>query len=109
MITVAVFTSASALPDMRTIDANDLQAMQAIVGGYIEVLPMPDGLHAVCNEECGRHGAPAHHAVLSRQGVPRVIDGDFIVCRTKGSDFASLREDDAARLLQVVRQYALES
>lgn len=37
---------------------NTLEAMQALVGGYIEVVPIGSGYLAICNEEGRIHNLP---------------------------------------------------
>jgi hypothetical protein len=68
--------------------ANDLSALQAIVGGYIEevrsVMPIPE-LVLICNEE-GR--------LLALPKNRFDIHGTFFITRCSGEDYASLTDAD---------------
>ncbi len=77
--------------EVRDID-NDLKAMQAIVGGYIEIvrlhwLPRDRALSAVCNEEGLLRGLPPNRAGLV---------GPFFVVREEPPEFVSLTDADVA-------------
>jgi len=103
-ISVALYTAANGR-EALSIDG-ELATLQALVGGWIEALAMPDGLTLVCNEEGRLQDLQPHHAVLLASGVPQVIVGDFFVCRTTGSNFAGLRPGDLVLLDQYVRPMA---
>lgn len=100
-INVAVYT-AGLFPEFSTIDGG-LESLQAIVGGYIERLPMHEGLSLVCNEDGQMRGLPVSHVALMQWGVWQPIAGPFFVCRIAGADFASLKPDDPDRLLKYLR------
>lgn len=61
-----------------------LAEMQAYVGGYIEIITLPDGQIMVMNEEGALQGLPqnalatvmAHNVITSSRGIV----GDVIVC-----------------------------
>lgn len=77
-------------PTVKVID-NELKPLQRAVGGYIEVVDYKDGLIILCDEEGYIKGKE-----------PNVfgICGPVVVCRTKGEDFASVREGEIAKLLK---------
>lgn len=59
---------------------NDLWTLQGIVGGYIEVVPLKNGVYAVVNEEGKLRGMkpniPCENNVLVGTVVLAGIDGD---------------------------------
>lgn len=68
--------------------ANTLEAMQAVVGGYIEVVRIGvSPLVIVCNEEGKLLGLPE-----DRPFANDVIRGTFFIVDTDGDEFASLDE-----------------
>lgn len=70
---------------------NTLQAMQHIVGGYIETVTRPDGLIIVCNEEGRLQNLPVNRF------MPNFVGTIFIV-RSEGEDFASITDNDIEEL-----------
>ena len=70
---------------------NTLKPLQRAVGGHIEAVDYKDGLIILCDEEGYIKGK-----------APNVfgICGPVVVCRTKGEDFASVREGEIAKLLK---------
>lgn len=77
---------------------NTLEAMQNIVGGYIEVTSIRrDGTVIVCNEEGKITGLPMNRAIWVRgqdntRKISDIICGTFIVCGVKDDEFVSLDE-----------------
>lgn len=45
--------------------ANTLEALQAAVGGYIEVVTLGDGLAAIVNEECKLYDLPFNRGLYA--------------------------------------------
>jgi len=89
--------------EARSID-DSLEAMQAVVGGYIEQVglafgPLAQGLPAVlvviCNEDGRPHGLP-----LNRWGLL----GTFFVVRQKGTEYVSLTEADRSLIARIERE-----
>ena len=79
---------------------NDLEAMQALVGGYIEVMPLSGGVVLVCNEEGKIDGSKPNRELKMRDGtLLDTIRGTFFLCRTEGEEFASLEDADVKKLL----------
>lgn len=79
---------------------NDLDAMQALVGGYIEALYLPNGYIAVANEE-GIMQALEPSVRIGRQ----VLVGPVFVAKIDPADpenFAGLADDDGAAVRQWV-------
>ena len=69
---------------------NTLEAVQAIVGGYIEIVEVDDGLYMVCDEE-GKLKGKAFNFELNGDYI--VGDVFFVRVDDEG-DFASLDEND---------------
>lgn len=78
----------------RTIP-NTLQAMQEIVGGYIEVSRAANGLLIICNEEGRLQGLPENKIIG--------FVGTVFICREDGEEFASLTDEDMERLKKIIR------
>lgn len=71
-------------PEVKEIKG-ELHEMQEIVGGYLEVIGLFDGIFCVLNEEGKLIGLPANFALAYD-----VIVGDVFFCSVSGEDFASL-------------------
>lgn len=73
-----------------------LEAMQDIVGGYIQVIyPFPDEVALVCNEEGKLEGLPLNRALRDEAGeIYDVISGTFFLCSAPADseNFESLSE-----------------
>lgn len=57
-----------------------LAELQAIVGGYIEVVPTKDGKIMIVNEEGKLHGLELNPKATELLGFPDIIVGDVLVC-----------------------------
>lgn len=69
----------------------DLASMQQTVGGYIETVPLGDGLVLVCDEEARLKGSPPNRVI---DGI--VICGAFFICRQgRDGDLTDLTLTDA--------------
>ncbi len=68
---------------------NTLKALQAEVGGYIEVITLPYGAAIICNEEGRILGLPDNCRV---RGVDFV--GTVLIVGTKGDEFCDVPEAD---------------
>lgn len=79
-------------PHVREVE-NKLEALQAIVGGYLEVVQGIPGLTVLCNEDGRMMQLPPNRGLL----------GTWIVVRSEGADFVSLTDEDVARLQAGVR------
>ena len=100
VLTVARY-DATALPYPLRIDG-ELESLQKLVDGYIEVVHLPGGLVLVCNEEGMLRRLPVHHAVAIGDGRYMPIHGDFFVCRSEGSEFASISGEDIGKLAALI-------
>lgn len=84
-----------------TIGANDsLADLQRLVGGDIQLVPLPHGLSLVINEEGKLHGLPVNHRATEAL-CAYLLPGDFLVGTTlmigpEGSDESTLDADLAA-------------
>ena len=63
---------------------NELAEMQAIVGGYIEVYPIAEGVAIVCNEEGKMNGAKLNRPIYRNGQIVEIIAGTFFIA---GDDF----------------------
>ena len=71
---------------------NTLEAMQSIVGGYIQTVNLRCGLVLVCDEE-GRWKNKTWNAVVkAHRGVQQIV-GPFFVCKWTGPEFTGFEED----------------
>lgn len=61
---------------------NELEALQEIVGGYIECLPLDDETTIICNEEGKINGLPLNRPLYTDDGkMYDIIAGTFIYCK----------------------------
>ena len=90
--------------EMEILDVPDnLGSYQKIVDGMIEVATLTDdGLLLICNEEGIIYGMPPNRSYRFYNGEPGVAFGDFFVCRSRGSEFAGLSDEDIQRLPSLV-------
>lgn len=77
---------------------NELEAMQAIVGGYIEVFPLADDVAIVCNEEGKMHGMPLNRPIYHNGKMVEIIAGTFFIAGDDISigEFVSLTDEQIA-------------
>lgn len=68
---------------------NTLKAMQTVVGGHIEIVPLKNGYLLVCDES-GRLKERAINTSVVVFGGVKQIAGDFFVCCSEGDEFASI-------------------
>jgi len=76
--------------------AYTLEELKAIVGGYIEAVPMPDGRVMFLNEDGHRLALPVNRIATAivrmvRPGGGDVVVGDVVICT-----LTEAGEDDAA-------------
>lgn len=63
-----------------------LEQMQKVVGGYIEIVRLKNGWSVVCNEEgklIGLEENPVATLVCNVNGFNDLIFGDVIICESK--------------------------
>jgi hypothetical protein len=85
-----------ALPDVQDIP-NTLEALQELVGGYIEVVELADGLVVVCDEEGRLKGKPYCATLGDVQFV-----GTIALVGTAGCEFTDIPFSEG--LLRLVRE-----
>lgn len=83
---------------------NELEAMQAIVGGYIEVFPLADDVAIVCNEEGKINGLPLNRPIYYNGEIVEIIAGTFFIAGDDISigEFVSLTD---AQIAQYQKQF----
>jgi hypothetical protein len=80
---------------------NDLSAMQALVGGYVETVALDDGVDVWCNDMAIGDGLPCNRWIPSQP--PQEIYGDFFVCRsTDDGEVASLTAADIVKYTAIL-------
>lgn len=77
---------------------NTLEAMQKLVGGYIETVTLPGNMVLVCDEEGVLKGKPLNAIIKNGRGHDIPIVGDFFVCRTGGEKFTGWIEYAVERM-----------
>lgn len=82
---------------------SSLEAMQRIVGGYIEpYFPFDESVCIICNEEGKINGMEPNRSVKDENGnLIDFIFGPAFLCGCKGEDFDSLSEKQIARYLKM--------
>lgn len=79
--------------------ANDLDAMQELVGGFIECIYWHDGPFVIiCNEEGKLQGLRLNRALMTEdRQIADVIAGTFFIAGFEGDEFTGLSDEDAER------------
>ena len=76
---------------------NTLEAMQQIVGGYIESVSFQDAA-IICNEEGKLLGLPYNRPLMDESGLPMdILQGTFFIAGINGEHFASLTDEQILR------------
>ncbi|MCC8073950.1 MAG: DUF3846 domain-containing protein [Clostridiales bacterium] len=98
MISV-IFVEPNKYPKVIEIEDN-LEAMQELVGGYIEeYMPFDDNIAIVCNEEGKMSGLPLNRAIYSDKDSKKemidIVAGKFFICYAppESESFQSLPKD----------------
>lgn len=78
---------------------NELEAMQALVGGYIEVYPLADDVAIVCNEEGKMNGMELNRPIYHNGQTVEIIAGTFFIAGDDISigEFVSLTDEQIAQ------------
>lgn len=71
--------------------ANDLKALQHLVGGYIETVTIADRVVVICNEEGRLQGLPYNVTIWDYDFV-----GTILIAGVKGDEFSDLPVSDGA-------------
>ena len=77
-----------------------LEAMQEMVGGYIQAIyPYEDPVALVCNEEGKLQGLEPNRAVRDSDSneIIDIVCGTFFICGLGDDDFSSLTEEQIAK------------
>ena len=85
-----------------------LEAMQSIVGGYIQaVYPFEEHVALVCAEEAKLNGLPPNRALRDEEGrIYDIICGTFFLCSAPpdSDNFESLTEEQIDRYTHLFRR-----
>ena len=81
---------------------NELEAMQSIIGGYIEVYPLAENVAIVCNEEGKMTGMQLNRPIFHNGKIVEIIAGTFFIAGDDISigEFVSLTEEQIAQYTQ---------
>ena len=71
--------------------SNRLENLQRIVGGYIEVVTLPNGVLCICNEDGKNMGLEENFRIPGD-----VIVGTVIICGQSGEEFSDIPIEMAA-------------
>ena len=85
---------------------DDLQSMQAVVGGYIQaVYPYEEPVALICNEDGKLDGLPFNRALRDPDGdIYDIVAGKFFIVGLGQSDFTDLPHDLAEQFAEQFRQ-----
>ena len=85
---------------------DDLQSMQAFVGGYIQaVYPYEEPVALICNEDGKQDGLPLNRALRDSDGaVYDIIAGNFFIAGLGKSDLTDLPHELAEQFAEQFRQ-----
>lgn len=92
-----LYCGVDALPERRTIP-NRLSEFQRLVGGWIELFGLRDGVYIVCNEE-GRKEALRPNRVIPGGDI---MMGNFFVTAVANSFHRSLTEEEITEVLALL-------
>lgn len=95
-----------AMKNAKIIDIeNKLEALQGVVGGYIEaVYPFDDNVCLVCNDEGKINGMMPNRALYDNRGrVYDIVFGDFLVVGLSADDFGDLSDEQAKKYEKLYR------
>lgn len=96
-IVKSVVVTPGKLPVVKEIE-NKLEVLQGTVGGWIEVLPLEEGICLICNEEGKLDQLPLNRGLRNEEGeLWEIIAGTFIVVGEdiNEGDFISLTDEQA--------------
>lgn len=79
---------------------NDLKTLQELVGGYIEVLNIDDGIDLVCNEEGKIIGLPLNREIKDKNGnrIDIICGNMLFVSFDDEGEFASLTDEQIEKI-----------
>lgn len=78
---------------------DELEALQAIVGGHIEIVTQfAEPVAIMCNESGKMLGLPFNRPLVDQQGMPYdILCGTFFIAGVQGENFASLTDAQISR------------
>ena len=78
-----------------------LEAMQALVGGYIQaVYPFQEEVAVICNEKGRNLDLPYNRPLMDESGLPYdIVCGTFFMAGVSGEHFVSLTDEQIQRYL----------
>ena len=85
---------------------DDLQSMQAVVGGYIQAVhPYEEPVALICNEDGKLDGLPLNRALRDSDGdIYDIVAGNFFIVGLGQNDFTDLPHDLAEQFEEQFRQ-----
>ena len=84
----------------------DLQDYQKIVGGYIEILRIPDSDYLMILNDSGRiDNLPVNKLARIISDYPVSLHGDVVIVRDGNDDFKSLTSDDIDKLIYELQYF----
>ena len=85
---------------------DDLQSMQALVGGHLEaVYPFDQPVALVCNEDGKRDGLPFNRALRDADGdIYDIVAGNFFIAGLGKSELTDLPHELAEQFAEQFRQ-----
>ena len=85
---------------------DDLQSMQALVGGYIQaVYPFEQSVALVCRESGKLDGLPLNRTLCDADGdIYDIVAGNFFIVGLSESDFTDLPHELAEQFAEQFRQ-----
>ena len=86
-----LYTAPGKPMETRTVD-NTLEALQELVGGYIDQCTLSSDCVLICNEEGKLQDLPSNFEFCGHLFV-----GPVFICGVRGDDFDSLQISEAAR------------
>ena len=92
-------------PEVMVIQ-NELEQMQAIVDGWIEVYPLAENVAIVCNEEGKINGLELNRPIFGKNGeIIEIIAGTFFIAGDDISigEFVSLTDEQIERYTEQFR------
>ena len=99
MSEIAVLIVEPGLEPRVTEIGNDLRSMQAVVGGYIEAVPLGGDAVLICNEEGKLDGLPFNR----RFGNDILVGTFFIASSDDLGEFVSLPNSDIEKYTKMFR------
>ena len=92
-------------PEVKEIE-NELEQLQAAVGGYIEcIYPFEDQVGIICNEEGKINGMELNRALYSDKGqIYDIVAGPMLVVGLSDEDFRDLTDEEVEKYTEMYRQ-----